>query len=71
MRVLAFAKGAQSDWRWRIVNYAGEMIEESPRTFPTIAAAVAEGTQRLQQMDAVDVSVRVNPFGSTSYLRGR
>ena len=71
MQVIAFATPAAPDWRWRIVNYAGEMIEESFRAFPTIAAAVAAGAQRLETMNAVDLSARVNPYSSTSHLRSR
>ena len=53
-------------WRWRIVNYAGEIVEESRETFTTIASAVEHGSRRLTQMDGVDNSVpysyhRFNP----------
>ena len=50
MQVLAFATPASPDWRWRIVDYSGEMIEESFHSFPTIALAVAEGARRLVEM---------------------
>lgn len=69
MQVIAFSTPARPEWRWRIVNYAGEMIEESDGTFPTIATALAEGATRLQKMNATDVSVRANPYRATSYLR--
>jgi hypothetical protein len=49
MNVLAFSTLARADWRWRIVGYSGETVEESQATFPTIAQAVAAGTERLQQ----------------------
>jgi hypothetical protein len=71
MQVGAFSTPHELDWRWRIVNYAGEMVEESSRLFPTIAAAVAAGNLRLHEMDAVDLSARANPYTSTSHLRGR
>jgi hypothetical protein len=71
MQVIAFATARQPDWRWRIVDYAGDMIEESSTVFPTIAAAVGAGTERLQKMDVVDRSVRVNPYRRTRYLRSR
>jgi len=48
MNVLAFSTTRQPDWHWRIVNYQGETVEESYTAFPTIAAAVAEGRERLQ-----------------------
>lgn len=71
MQVIAFATPRRPDWRWRIVNYAGEMVEESFHEFSTIAAAVAAGGRRLRELDVVDVSVRANPYGSTSHLRNR
>jgi hypothetical protein len=69
MQVTAFSTPTQPDWRWRIVNYAGEVIEESRDTFPTIGAAVAHGTKRLIQMNVVDRSVAVRYHRSTSHLR--
>jgi hypothetical protein len=72
MQVVAFSTPTRPDWRWRIVNYAGEMIEESHEAFPTIAAAVAAGTRHLGRMNVVDTSVRARTFGrSTSHLRSR
>jgi hypothetical protein len=71
MQVIAIATPTRPDWRWRIVDYAGEMVEESSEVFPTIAAAVGAGAQRLQKMDTVDHSTRVNPYRRTSHLRGR
>lgn len=56
MDVTAFSTPTQPDWRWRIVNYAGEVVEESHERFPTIAAAVAMGTRRLLQINIVDRS---------------
>ncbi len=70
MQVTAFSTPRQPDWRWRIVNYAGETIEESRRTFATIALAVEDGKRRLKGMEADD-SVPPTPYGrSTSHLRG-
>lgn len=71
MQVTAFATPARPDWRWRIVNYAGEMIEESSGSYPTIAIAVTMGAQRLEAMNARDLSVPGNPYRSTSHLRYR
>lgn len=48
MNVLAFSTPRASDWRWRIVDFEGETLEESSASFPTIAEAVAAGTERLQ-----------------------
>lgn len=71
MQVIAFATATRPEWRWRIVDYAGDMVEESSAVFPTIAAAVGAGSDRLQKLDTVDRSVRVNPYRRTSHLRAR
>jgi len=71
MQVVAFSTPRDPRWRWRIVNYAGEVIEESSETFVTIASAVAKGTKRLSQMNVVDNSQPVRTFRSTAHLRGR
>jgi hypothetical protein len=71
MQVTAFSTPMDPNWRWRIVNYAGETLEESRETFPTIASAVAHGTKRLMEMNIVDRSVAVRSHRSTSHLRGR
>jgi len=71
MQVVAFSTPVHPEWRWRIVNYAGEVVEESGRTFRTIAGAVAEGTARLGQLNVVDRSVPPRAYRSPSHLRGR
>ena len=72
MNVLAFSTPRRPEWRWRIVNYAGEIIEESEATFPNIASAVAEGAKRLQSMDTIDRSTRPSPYiRQPSYPRTR
>ena len=53
-------------WRWRIVNYAGEIVEESRETFATIASAVEHGSKRLTQMDGVDNSVPFSPYNRST-----
>ena len=70
MQVGAFSSPDQPDWRWRIVNYAGETVEESRRTFQTVALAVHDGMQRLKRL-APDRSVPRSGYRSTSHLRGR
>jgi len=69
MQVGAFLRPQQSDWRWRIVNYAGDTVEESRRGFATIALAVQEGNKRLKEL-AEDRSVPRLPYRTTSHLRG-
>ena len=71
MQVIAFSTPTRPEWRWRIVDYAGETVEESTSVFSTIAAAVGAGSEHLQKLDTVDRSVRVNPYRRTSHLRGR
>lgn len=71
MQVTAFSTPAAPSWRWRIVNYAGEILEESRDTFATIAAAVASGTKRLVSLDIVDRSAPSINWRSTSHLRNR
>ena len=71
MQVTAFSSPASPDWRWRIVNYAGEIIEESRETFTTIASAVAGGTARMISLNVVDHSTPSRHWRSTSHLRGR
>ena len=71
MQVTAFCTPAAPDWRWRIVNYAGEVIEESREVFPSISAAVAKGTERLVKLNVVDRSAPTRSWRSTSHLRVR
>lgn len=70
MQVTAFSTAARPDWRWRIVNFAGEVIAESREEFPTIAAALARGTKRLIRMHIVDRSTEP-PRGWTNAHRPR
>lgn len=71
MQVTAFATPKNPEWRWRIVSSAGDIVEESHDSFPTIAAAVARGKERLTALDVVDRSVPPSPRRSTSHLRFR
>ncbi|HEX3178955.1 MAG TPA: hypothetical protein VHZ49_19920 [Methylomirabilota bacterium] len=56
MQVAAVAKAEDRGWRWRIVNYAGDVIEESTEVFGSISAAVAQGSARLLKLNLVDRS---------------
>jgi hypothetical protein len=49
VNVLAFSTPRTPDWRWRIVDYAGETLEESSSSFSTMALAMAAGTQQLER----------------------
>jgi hypothetical protein len=55
MQVVAISSPGVPEWHWRIMNYAGEVIEESQAGYPSIAAAVAAGKTRLTSIDAADV----------------
>jgi hypothetical protein len=54
-----------------VVNDAGEMVEESRETFPTIGIAVAHGKKRHAEMDIVDRSVPSPAYRPAPHLRGR
>ena len=54
MQVTAISTPRYPEWRWRITNYGGETVEESQQGFPTIAAAVAAGQERLVSMSEID-----------------
>ncbi len=69
MQVLAFSTPQDPLWRWRIVNYAGELVEESRDTFSTIAGALEQGSKRLRGMNVVDHSVPQPSYRSTRHLR--
>ncbi len=71
MQVTAFSTPGRPEWRWRICNYGGETIEESNTSFPTIAAAVGRGTERLGQMEADDRSTATHDSWTTARRRGR
>lgn len=72
MNVVAISTPHRTDWRWRIVNYSGEVIEESQAGFPSIASAIAEGAKRLLEINVADLPVGPSVYArSTSYLRRR
>ena len=54
MQVVAISSPRHPEWHWRIVNYAGEVVEESQTGFASISAAVAAGKERLTSMAALD-----------------
>ena len=72
MNVMAFSTPSKPDWRWRIVTYAGELVEESYETFPSIATAVSEGNRRMRELDIQDVSERAPMlYRSSTYRRAK
>jgi hypothetical protein len=71
MNVVAFSTPSRPDWRWRIVDYRGETVEESSIGFVTIAKAVAEGTKRLREQVERDLSAMARAPGPISWRRRR
>ena len=71
MQVAAVSIPGSPGWHWRVVNYAGEMIEESRETFPTISIAVAHGKKRHAEMNIADRSTSSRAYRPAPYLRGR
>lgn len=71
MQVTAISTPTEPRWRWRVVNYAGEIVEESRDLFPTISMAVAKGTEWVVQMKLVDRSAPVRHWRPTSHTRSR
>jgi hypothetical protein len=61
MQVTAISTPRYPAWRWRITDYAGATVEESQAGFPSIAAAVAAGTERLVSMSVIDRSDSTSP----------
>jgi hypothetical protein len=58
MQVVAFNTPSRPDWRWRIVDYSGQMVEESYQTFPSISNAVTDGTRRANELTVRDLPER-------------
>ncbi|HVQ74740.1 MAG TPA: hypothetical protein VMT79_04280 [Candidatus Binatia bacterium] len=71
MQVVAFSTPASPTWRWRIVDYAGQTVEESRETFTTIPYAVAEGAKLLARMSVVDRPVPGASYRPSPPLRRR
>ncbi|HKZ07462.1 MAG TPA: hypothetical protein VJU81_18490 [Methylomirabilota bacterium] len=65
MQVVAFSTPLNPAWRWRIVSYSGEQVEESREEFGSIATALANGWQRLRELDIVDRTVAAPPYRSS------
>jgi len=72
MQVVAFSTPTRPEWRWRIVDYEGAMVEESYETFRSIATALTDGTRRMGELTVKDLAERSQRFvGRPSYFRGR
>ena len=65
MPVTAISTPGRPQWRWRISDYAGTLLEESDVSFSTIAGAVAAGRRRLKTMNPAlreDFTRQPSPF---------
>ena len=71
MQVVAFSTPSCPEWRWRLVNYAGDVVEESSQTFTSIARAITVGTLRMNDLAEDDTRRPTTYFRSTSHLRSR
>ena len=72
MNVVAVSTPSSPEWRWRIVDIAGQMVEESKGTFPSIESAVAEGTKRMRARDDRGVeNMPARSLRQRSYFRNR
>jgi hypothetical protein len=71
MQVIAVARPGSTVWRWRIVSYAGDLVEESADSFPTIAVAIAQGARRMASLNRVDDTIARNPSRWVSRARPR
>ena len=56
MDVLAIS--TKKGWCWRIVDHAGEVVEQSGDAFATIGAALASGAERLPAIDVAPTVTR-------------
>jgi hypothetical protein len=68
MNVIAICTPGRPDWRWRIVDYHGETVEESYTSLPTIAEAVAAGNERLRQHPDRDAPIRRAHWGGQRFF---
>jgi hypothetical protein len=66
MQVAAVTSPRERGWRWRIVNYAGDVLEESTDVFGTIAAAIAHGSAHLATLNVVDRSEAIRVWRRVS-----
>jgi hypothetical protein len=65
VQVVAFSTPLNPAWRWRIVSYSGEQVEESREEFVSIAGALANGSRRLRELNIVDRTVAAPPYRSS------
>jgi hypothetical protein len=54
MHVIAFSTPSRPEWRWRLISYAGDIVEESREIFPCIADAIGAGAVRSEELRVRD-----------------
>jgi len=69
MQVTAISTPRAPEWRWRITDYGGATIEESQHSFPSIAAALAAGKERLGSMSEPDRPASPPPAWPSRFSR--
>jgi hypothetical protein len=48
MDIVAVSTRSVPGWRWRMLDYSGQTVEESNRAFDSIDIAIAEGVARMR-----------------------
>ena len=66
MNVVAISTPSSVSWRWRIIDYSGQMVEESDGTFGSIESAITHGVERMRARDEQDL---VNTASASSWRR--
>jgi hypothetical protein len=64
MNVVAISTPSSVGWRWRIVDYSGQMVEESDGTFASIEIAITHGVERMRARDDQDSANSASPSSS-------
>jgi hypothetical protein len=59
---MAFSSPARPEWRWRIVNNDGGLVEESRQVYLSIESATTEGRDRMRELDRKDLTERTYPL---------
>jgi hypothetical protein len=68
---MAFCTPAKPQWRWRIVSFSGDIVEESYATFASIATAVTDGHRRVDELHVKELARPQAYSRSNSYHGGR
>ena len=55
MHVIAFSTPSRPSWRWRLISYAGDIVEESRDAFGSISDAIGAGALRSEELRIRDM----------------